>query len=712
MQCFDFSGHISDWANTKVKLYKLCTPDIFNMIKKNRILPIICLITALFNGAEEIQSMAENQTQSDTDPFCYKIDQFADTKILRYQVPGFDDLSLRQKKLVYYLYEAALSGRDIIWDQNYRHNLCIRQTLEAILDHYKGDRDTEDFKNFMVYVKRIWFSNGIHHHYSTDKIAPEFSEEYFAELIRNSGGGLSDPDDLIKKLTPILFDPLVDAKRVNQDSDKDLVTHSANNFYEDVTQKEVEAYYNRLTDPEDRTPVSYGLNSKVTKENGNIVEKKWKLGGMYSQAIEKIVYWLEKAVIVAETDIQKASLEKLIEYYETGDLKTFDEYSILWTRDSESDVDVVNGFIEVYGDPLGMKATWESVVSFKDTEATKRTEIISGNAQWFEDRSPVDPKFRKKAVRGVTATVITVAALGGDCYPSTPIGINLPNADWIRKEHGSKSVTLENITYSYHQDALRNGFLDEFASSREEKERSETYGFLAGNLHTDLHECLGHGSGQMLPGVSPEALKNYHSPIEEARADLFALYYIMDEKMLELGLIPHSDAAKAEYDSYIRGGLMTQLTRIEPDKTIEQAHMRNRQLIAKWVFEKGGPDHVVSKKKRGGKTYVIINDYEKLRALFGDLLKEIQRIKSEGDYEAAKSLVERYGVKVDSELHREIRARYEKLNLAPYSGFINPVLKPVMEKGEIIDVIVEYPEDYVEQMLDYSKNYSFLPAYN
>ncbi len=664
------------------------------------------------------QDMAEPQNHAISDGFRYKIEQFEDIKILRYQVPGFEDLSLKQKKLVYYLYEAGLSGRDIIWDQNYKHNLCIRKTLEAIIEHYEGDRDTEEFQNFMIYIKRVWFSNGIHHHDSTDKICPEFSKEYFVRLLRDSKGAefpLQEGETietLAEKLTPILFDPLIDAKRVNQAPDKDLIVNSANNFYEGVTQKDVEAYYENLANPNDKTPVSHGLNSKILRENGKIIEKKWKIDGMYSQAIAQIVFWLEKALTVTETDAQKASLEKLIEYYKTGDLKTFDEYNILWIQDLESRVDVVNGFIEVYGDPLGMKASWESVVSFKDMEATKRAEIISHHAQWFEDHSPIDPKFRKKKVKGITAKVITVAALGGDCYPFTPVGINLPNADWIRKEHGSKSVTMENITYSYHQESLGSGFLEEFTYSEEEKKLAEKHGFLAGNLHTDLHECVGHASGQMLPGVCAEALKNYQSSIEEARADLVALYYIMDKKLTELGVTQNSDVAKTEYDSYIRNGLMTQLTKIELGKNIEQAHMRNRQMIAKWVFEKGASENVISKKVREDKTFFVINDYEKLRALFSELLKEVQRIRSEGDYEAARALVENYGVKVDPELHKEVKARYEKLGLAPYSGFINPVFRPVVEKGEIVNVKIEYPDGYASQMMDYSKRYSFLPTYN
>ncbi len=675
--------------------------------------------TVLFSCcSDDPQPSAGLQTSSESDTFKYKVDQFADIKILRYRVPGFENLSLRQKKLIYYLYQAALSGRDIIWDQNYRHNLCVRRTLEAVSERYQGDRTADEFKKFLIYIKRVWFSNGIHHHYSTDKIPPGFSEEYFAGLIRGSEGAafpLAEGESLesfIAKLTKILFDSRTDGKRSCQSSDKDMVAASANNFYEGLTQREAENYYADQSDPADTRPVSLGLNSKLVKENGSIVERKWKIGGMYSRAIEKIVFWLEKALTAAENDLQKAAFEKLIEYYRTGDLKTFDDYSVLWLRDSDSVVDGVNGFIEVYSDPLGIKGTWEAVVSFKDVAATRRAETISKHARWFEDHSPADPRFRKKECQGITAKVITVAALGGECYPSTPIGINLPNADWIRKVYGSKSATLENISHAYHQEALGNGFPEEFAYSQEEIKRAEKDGFLGGSLHTDLHECLGHGSGQMLPGVCAEALKNYQSPLEEARADLFALYWLPDRKLIEIGVMPDMNAAHAEYDYYIRNGLMTQLTRIEPGKDIEQAHMRSRQLIAGWVFEKGQPGQVISRKVREGKTFFVINDYEKLRQLFGDLLKEVQRIRSEGDYEAGRLLIETYGVKVDTELHREVMARYEKLKLAPYSGFMNPVFRPVMKDGEIMDVNIEYPEDYAGQMMYYSKEYSFLPTYN
>ncbi|MCK9612118.1 MAG: dipeptidyl peptidase 3 [Bacteroidales bacterium] len=662
----------------------------------------------------------KNKTSGDeqTDTFKYKTEQFADVKILRYQIPGFNSLSLNQKKLLYYLSQAALCGRDIIYDQNFKYNLVIRRTLEAIIDKYTGDRKSEDFEKFMLYTKRVWFCNGIHHHYSSDKFLPEFSESYFKELVKNSPDGKfplkenENLDQFLETIVPIIFDPALYPKRINLDPSKDLITNSACNFYENISQHEVEKFYERIKDEKAETPVSYGLNSKLVKENNKITEKVYKIGGMYSPAIEKIVYWLEQAKTVAENKDQEAGFEKLIEYYKTGDLKTWDDYNVLWVKDLASSVDYVNGFIEVYGDPLGMKATWESVVNFKDVEATKRAETISQNAQWFEDNSPVDPRFKKKEVKGVSAKVITVVQLGGECHPSTPIGINLPNANWIRKQHGSKSVTMDNIMYSYDQSSLGGGSLEEFCYSQEEIDRAKKYGYLAGNLNTDMHECVGHGSGQLLPGVSSEAMKNYHSALEESRADLFALYFIMDQKMVDLKLMPNLDVAKAEYDTYIRNGLMTQLVRIELGKDIEQAHMRNRQLISKWVFEKGEKDKVIEKKTKEGKTFYTINDYDKLRSLFGELLKEIQRIKSEGDFNAGKELVEKYAIKIDPVLHKEVKERYEKLKLAPYAGFINPILKPVMKNNEIIDVKVEYPDDFTEQMLYYSKNYSFLPDIN
>ncbi|GAB7087744.1 dipeptidyl-peptidase 3 family protein [Marinifilum fragile] len=651
-----------------------------------------------------------------SDTFKYQTEQFADIKILRYQVPGFGDLSLQQKKLIYFLAEAARCGRDILFDQNNKYNLRIRRTLEAIVKSYDGDRESEDFKNFLVYTKRVWFSNGIHHHYSMDKFLPDFDEEYFGDLLANTNSDLlplgdkEEVIDLMNQLVPVIFEENTEAKRVVLNPDLDLIADSANNYYEGVTQKEVEEFYSNADKGDTERPLSIGLNSKLTKENGQLIEKIWKLGGMYSPAIEKVVFWLEKAIEVADSDLQKESLIKLVDFYRTGDLKIFDEYSILWVKDLDAHVDVVNGFIEVYGDALAFKASWESVVNFKDIEATKRTEIISNNAQWFEDNSPVDERFKKDEVKGVSAKVITVAMLGGDCHPATPIGINLPNAEWIRKEHGSKSVTIDNITHAYHQSSLKSGMLEEFAYSDEEVARAKEHGYLGGNLHTDLHECLGHGSGQLLPGVGMDALKNYHSTLEEARADLFALYYMMDPKMVEIGLMPSLDVAKAEYDGYIRNGLLTQLTRIELGKDIEESHMRNRQLIAKWVFERG--EHVIEKVKKEDKTFFVVKDYEKLRELFGELLAEVQRIKSEGDFEAGKALVENYGVKVDEELHQEVKERFEKLSLAAYAGFINPNYHPIIENDEIADVEISYPMDFMEQMLEYSEKYSFLPNIN
>jgi dipeptidyl-peptidase-3 len=657
---------------------------------------------------------------TNTKAFKWITEQFADAKILRYKVPGFDTLSLKQKELIYYLSQATLSGRDITYDQNYKYNLLIRKTLEAIYTDYQGDRSSNDFKNFTVYLKRIWFSNGIHHHYSTDKFFPEFSRDYFASLLRNM-----DPQqlplkpkqtivDFITEITPIIFDPDIAPKRVNQNPEVDMIAGSASNFYEGVTQKEAEGFYSNLRknagEKGEDTLIAFGLNSKLIKENGKVVEKPYRVSGLYSMAIGKIIFWLNKAMNVAENPGQRAVISKLIEYYHTGDLQTWDEYNILWVKDQKSSVDFINGFIEVYGDPLAKKGTWEAMANFKDVEATKRTETLSSNAQFFEDNSPVDPKYRKKVVKGVTAKVITAVQLGGDSDPTTPVGINLPNAQWIRKEYGSKSVTIDNITYAYDQAAQGNGFLEEFAGSQEEIELAKKYGYLASNLTTDLHECLGHGSGQMMKGVVSESLKNYHSTIEEARADLFALYFIMDKKMLELGLVPSTDVAKAEYGSYIRNGLMTQLVRVHPGKDVEEAHMRDRSLIAHWVYEKGKAKNVIEKVQKDGKTFFRVNDYQELHSLFGQLLGEIQRITSEGDYPAAKELIETYAVKVDPGLHKEVLDRYAKLNIAPYSGFINPVYTPVMDNDDIKDIKISYTDDFTTQMLRYSKNFSFLPA--
>lgn len=659
------------------------------------------------------------KTTAKAEKFDYTVEQFADLQILRYRVPGFENLSLQQKELVYYLTEAALQGRDILFDQNGKYNLRIRRTLEAVYTGYKGDKNTPDFKAMEVYLKRVWFSNGIHHHYGSEKFVPGFAPEFFKEAMLSVDASTlplaegQTVEQLCDELFPVIFDPAVMPKRVNQAAGEDLVLTSACNYYDGVTQKEAEDFYNAMKDPKDETPVSYGLNSRLVKENGKIQEKIWKVGGLYGQAIDKIVYWLKKAEGVAENPEQKAVIAELIKFYETGDLKTFDEYAILWVKDLNSLVDFVNGFTESYGDPLGMKASWESLVNFKDMEATHRTEIISGNAQWFEDHSPVDKQFKKDEVKGVSAKVITAAILAGDLYPATAIGINLPNSNWIRSHHGSKSVTIGNITDAYNKAAHGNGFNEEFVYSDAELQLIDKYADLTGELHTDLHECLGHGSGKLLPGVDPDALKAYGSTIEEARADLFGLYYVADPKLVELGLTPNEDAYKAEYYTYLMNGLMTQLVRIEPGNNVEEAHMHNRQLIARWVFEKGAADKVVELVKKDGKTYVVVNDYEKLRELFGELLSEIQRIKSTGDYQGAHDLVENYAVKVDPALHAEVLERYKKLNLAPYKGFVNPKYEAVVDAaGKITDVKVTYDEGYAEQMLRYSKNYSNLPSIN
>lgn len=659
------------------------------------------------------------KTTAEAEKFDYTVEQFADLQILRYRVPGFEDLSLKQKELVYYLTEAALQGRDILFDQNGKYNLTIRRMLEAVYTGYKGDKNTPDFKAMEVYLKRVWFSNGIHHHYGSEKFVPGFTPEFFRQAVQSVDAATlplaegQTVEQLCEEVFPVIFDPTVMPKRVNQAAGEDLVLTSACNYYDGVTQQEAEDFYNALKNPQDETPVSYGLNSRLVKEDGKIQEKVWKVGGLYGQALEKIVYWLKKAEGVAETPEQKAVIAKLMEFYETGDLKTFDEYAILWVKDLNSRIDFVNGFTESYGDPLGMKASWESLVNFKDLEATQRTELISGNAQWFEDHSPVDGQFKKEKVKGVSAKVITAAILAGDLYPATAIGINLPNANWIRSHHGSKSVTIGNITDAYNKAAHGNGFNEEFVYSDAELQLIDKYADVTDELHTDLHECLGHGSGKLLPGVDPDALKAYGSTIEEARADLFGLYYVADPKLVELGLTPSADAYKAQYYTYLMNGLMTQLVRIEPGNNVEEAHMRNRQLIARWVYEKGAAEKVVELVKKDGKTYVVINDYEKVRDLFGRLLAEIQHIKSTGDYAGAHDLVEAYAVKVDPALHAEVLERYKKLNLAPYKGFVNPKYEAVTDAdGTITDVTVTYDEGYAEQMLRYSKDYSTLPSVN
>lgn len=638
--------------------------------------------------------------------FNYVVDRFADIEVLRYKVPGFEDLTLNQKKLIYYLTEAGIMGRDILWDQNGKYNLALRQLLENVYTGYKGDKNSADFKGFEKYMKQLWFGNGIHHHYSMDKFVPEFSEVWLKEQV--SALPADKVPSNLDTLMRVVFDPQFMAKRVNQAEGADLIVTSANNMYEGVTQPEVEAYYAAVKDTTDLTPVSYGLNARVVKDaDGKVVEQVYKIGGVYSPAIEKIVELLNKAKQFAESPKQAAVIDKLVEFYTTGSLKTFDDYSILWVEDTDSQVDFINGFIESYGDPLGMTGSYESIVNFKNIPASHRTEVISGNAQWFENNSPVDPRFRKDKVKGVTAKVITAAILAGDSYPSTPIGINLPNANWIRAAHGSKSVTIENITQAYDEAAHGNGFNEEFVPDAAMRDLMDKYLFLTDNLHTDLHECLGHASGRLLPGVDPDALKAHGSTLEEARADLFALYYLADPKLIELGLIDNPDAYKAQYYKYILNGLMTQLMRIEPGKDVEEAHMRNRKLVSEWCLAKGKDNKVIELYEKDGKTYIRINDYPALRQLFGQLLGEIQRIKSEGDYEAGRDLVETYGVKVDPKLHQQVLDRYSHLNIAPYKGFVNPVYTPVTDAdGNIVDITVSYDEEYIPQHLRYSRDYS------
>ena len=635
--------------------------------------------------------------------FNYSDERFADIQLLRYRLNGFENLTLQQKRLIYFLSEATLWGRDITFDQFGKYNLGIRKMLEQVYVRFEGDRERSDFKALETYLKRVWFSNGIYHHYGCEKFEPGFSEEYLREVLASVVG-----EDLgaYEQLFPVIFNPEMLPKRVNKADGADVVETSACNFYENVSQQEVEDFYGAMKDADDPEPISYGLNSTLVKRDGQLQEEKWFAGGKYGAVIRKIIYWLRKAMDVAENGQQRTYIGTLIRYYETGDLRLFNQYCIEWVSEHESRVDFINGFIEVYGDPLGLKGSWEGIVEYKDLEATRRTQLISDNAQWFEDHSPVDPRFRKPEVKGVTANVICAAMLGGDEYPSTAIGINLPNADWIRAEHGSKSVTISNLTEAYNKAARGNGFREEFVIDAETIALIDKYGDVCDDLHTDLHECLGHGSGQLLPGVDPDALKNYGNTIEEARADLFGLYYIADDKLVELGLTPDKEAYKSQYYTYMMNGLMTQLTRIKPGHQIEEAHMRNRALIARWCMEHGDAIELV---KRDGKTFVSITDYEALRVLIARLLAEIQRIKSEGDFEAARQLVEKYAVKVDAHLHEEVLSRYAKLDLAPYKGFLNPVMTPVTdERGEITDVTLDYTEGYADQMLRYSRDYSLL----
>ena len=660
----------------------------------NKMITVAGLAAALVSCSDKAAQNGE---------FKYLIDEFADLKIMRYQVPGWDALSLQQKEYVYHLSEAAKYGRDIIWMQNCKYNLQIRKALENILENYEGDRTCEDWIKFETYAKRVFFSNGIHHHYAEDKFFPECSQDYFHDLMAAVG-----EDDA--ELEYFIFDPGVFPARKVMNG-KDIVAESAVNFYENVTRAEVEALYASMVDPSDKTPVSYGLNSRVVKgEDGVVREEVYKVGGLYGAALEKICAELEKAAAVAENETQKAYIADLVAYYQSGDLNLWDEYNIKWVNDTLGTVDFVNGFVEDYNDPLGRKATWEGLVNFKDAEASLRTELISENAQWFEDNSPVDPRFKKKEVKGVTAKVINVAVLAGDCYPAAPIGINLPNADWIRREHGSKSVTIANLTSAYNmaaQESPKNQ-LGEFAWSEEEIALEKKYGALTNDLHTDLHECLGHGSGQLLPGTSPNALGEYSSALEETRADLFGLYYLADPKMVELGIVPDMEAYKAQYSSFIRNGIFTQFTRVELGKKNMESHMQDRKLIAQWCYEKGLADNVIEKKVRGGKTYFVVNDFEALRGLFGDLLAEVQRIKSEGDYEAGKSLVETYAVNIDYDLHKEVLERYASLGLKPYGGFVNPDIVPVMKGGKVVDYKIEYADSYLDQMIQYGRKYSTL----
>lgn len=648
-------------------------------------------------------SQGEKKTQ-DTD-FHYLLDEFADLKVIRFRVPGWDNLSLRQKEYAYHLSEAAKLGRDITWDQYCKWNLPIRHVVEDILNEYEGDRECADFQNFTVYAKRLFFANGIHHHYSEDKFFPECPKEYFQSLMEAVGDG-----EQATELLEVIYSPDIYPQRRSTSKTGDIVELSAVNFYDGVTREEVDKYYNSMMDPNDKTPISYGLNTKVVKEDGKVVEKPWKVGGIYGPALEKICAELEKAAAVAETDLQKEAIGKLVEYYRTGDLKTWDDFNIDWVQDTVGTIDFINGFIEDYDDPLGRKATWEGYVNMKDSAASARTEVLSANAQWFEDNSPVDPRFRKPHVKGVSAKVVDGITLAGATYPATPIGINLPNADWIRRDYGSKSVTIANITHAYDYAAQESpkSTLTEFAYDQAEIDAYKQYGSYTDEIHTDLHECLGHGSGQLLPGVSSTALGEYQSTLEEARADLFGLYYMADPKLVELGIMPNAEAYKPAYSNYIRNGLFVQFTRVELGKQNTEAHMQNRKLIAEWCYEKGAARGIIEKKMRDGKTYFVVNDYEALRGLFAELIAEIQRIKSEGDYAAGKNLVETYAVNIDPQLHKEVLERYAALNLKPYGGFVNPDIVPVEKDGKVVDYKIVYVDNYLQQQLDYGKKYRTL----
>lgn len=682
------------------------------MNRKFSSISLFLVFTLLTNISCDMSSKQKNN-------FKVQVDRFSDIEILRYKVPGFEDLSLKQKKFIYYLSEAALSGRDIIYDQNYKYNLTVRSTLNNIVQNFNGDKSSKEWAQFIEYAKRVWFSNGIHHHYSTLKILPGFDRSYLTKLVEKIDKGFplidgENIDGFLKRIIPIIFDPRIDAKRVNLNPEDDIISSSANNYYDGLSQDEVEKFYSNMKNPNDSTPIWYGLNSRLVKEKDKVVEKTWRLEGLYGDAIKQIIYWLQKAKEVAENDAQREELEFLIDYYRTGDLKTWDKYNIAWVGNTEIDIDYINGFIEVYGDPKGIKASYESLVEINDFEATERMKTLSLNAQWFEDNAPIMDKHKRDKVKGITYNVVNVAMLGGDVSPSSPIGINLPNSNWIRANYGSKSVSLGNITAAYDQ-ARSGGFVNEFALTDEEKNRAKKYGSFAGKMHTAMHEVLGHASGKLEKdvGTPKETLKSYASTLEEGRADLFGLYYIMDPKLVQMNLVESDEVGKSEYDGYIRNGLMLQLRRLKRGEKIEQSHMRNRAYISRWVFEKGQPDNVIEKKIIKGKTFFIINDYQALRELFGLLLKEVQRIKSQGDYKAAKDLVEGYGIDVDASLHEEVLNRSESLNIAPYAGFMNPKLDLVIDKdGSITDVQISYPDDFLDQMLHYDKTYSFLPLIN